>query len=72
MPAIRARTMMTTSAIAKSPCAAISEPMPRLNCGAASATGQTEARNGLTQSKSVTSAIRVEMPMTIPGTMTAM
>ena len=71
MPATRARTMMMTSAIENSPCAAISDPRPSDSCGAAPVTGQTADSSGFSQLNSVTNAISVAMPITMPGTMTA-
>ena len=62
---------MITSAIVNIVCAAISEPMPIDSDGGSAPSGATAARMGLMTSNTVTSAISVAMPITIPGIMIA-
>ncbi len=64
--------MMITSAMVNIVCAAISEPMPIDSAGGSLPSGQIAASQGLIASNTVTSAISVAMPMTMPGIITAM
>lgn len=57
-----------TSAMVNNECAAMTVAKPMFRRGAA---GIQLASNGLMKSNRLMKAIRVEMPMTIPGTMIA-
>ena len=70
MPLTRARTMMMTSAMLNRLCAAIRDSRPKCSCGAGA--GKIAVSTGLIQPNTVTSAISVLMPMTMPGIITAM
>ena len=70
MPAMRARTITITSAMLNSVCAATIEPQPRSMPGRLGP--DAPAAIALTASRDGGEAISVAMPMTMPGTMSAM
>ena len=72
MPARRARTISTASAMVNRVWAAISETRPSCSRGAAPrAAGHMAASTGLSTSNTVTSATSVAMPITMPGIISA-
>jgi hypothetical protein len=68
----RVRTMMITSAMREHRMRGDQRADAHRQLGGACPSGQITASHGLTTSNSVTSAISVAMPMTMPGIITAM
>lgn len=72
MPLIRDRTITITRAMVNNVWAAIREVYPIFNLGAwPSVSGHIETRAGFRKANKVTKAIRVAIPMTMPGIMIA-